>query len=147
MIGTVGAITRRIQPAQASSQQGGSKQQDDISKAKGPTPALLDDDGRGADFVTLQWDDIPSAKTYELRFDWRGPSQLFRTSETTLKCTRLVPNRSYKVYLRFEVENGKSDWSPALEICTRPPRPTPPEKGYDSMTAASGITLLWDLRV
>jgi hypothetical protein len=146
IIGTVGAITRKIHTVNVSDQQSESKQQAEAAGVKSPIPRILDDeDGRGADFVILQWDVVTDARTYDLRFDWNGGSKSFSSAEASLKCIGLRPNRSYRVYLRVNFETSISGWSQPLETCTRPPRPISLEKGYDGMTDTSGITLLWNV--
>lgn len=94
---------------------------------------------RKADRLRLEFDDVPTALSYELEVN--GSSIPFANREWIQVG---LANTRYDLRVRALDQNGYSDWSTYFSTVTRPPKPNPPSRvPYDLL--GWGIGFEWTL--
>jgi len=113
------------------------------------TPRLDGEDARGHDYIELVWDAVDGVDSYDVRI--RSEAQTsgdveLQTGRTAIRVGNLGANRRFEVSLRGVKADQRSEWSPPLFICTRLPRPVPPDVGLADSTQR-GLQLVWELKL
>ena len=90
--------------------------------------------------ITLSWDSIDGATSYDVLFS----GTTYRVTGTTKKMNGLTANTSYRYQIRVNNEDGSSTYSPAKTVKTLPFAPTTYPIIKSAVAAAEYVTLTWD---
>ncbi|WP_027629855.1 fibronectin type III domain-containing protein [Ruminiclostridium cellobioparum] len=92
-------------------------------------------------YITLKWDAVSGATSYEIEAD----GKIISTDlETTYTDEGLQPDTSHKYRVRAGNDGGSSEWSPYKEISTLPNPPEIPGN-LTGKPAMKNITLTWEV--
>lgn len=86
--------------------------------------------------VTLSWDAVPEATSYDILFNGR----VYNVTENTKTFTGLSSNTSYTYQVRSNSADGSSGYSEAKTIKTAPVRPT----SFSGTSTKDSVTISWN---
>ncbi len=105
-----------------------------------PEVPVITDEAVTQSTITITWDAVAKADSYELEIDGNTTDNVTNTSYTF---QNLTPDTSYNYRVRAKNTGGSSEWSALKEIKTLPFSPEVP-KNLRAKPTAQDITLNWD---
>lgn len=91
------------------------------------------------DSVTISWDAVPGAASYDVTFDGRREN----VTETTKTYTGLTPNKNYAYSVRANNAGGSSAYTDS-QLATTPVKSPDVPTGVGATATKNSVTLRWD---